>query len=92
VKRRLDDQKILFTGCTKYERPVSDKETAPATSEIRHDEMYFVYHGKDERDPHTFIMTDQYYVNGLVKSWSIKELDLVHAERDDELIVSTKFR
>jgi hypothetical protein len=27
-----------------------------------------------------------------VKSWEIKELDLVHAERDDELVVSTKFR
>jgi hypothetical protein len=54
--------------------------------------MYFIFNGKDERDPHTFIMTDQYYVNGLVKSWEIKELDLIHAERDDELMVSSKYR
>ena len=55
-------------------------------------EMYFMYHGKDERDPHAFIMNDQYFINGLVKSWDIKELDLIHAERDDELTVSSKFR
>lgn len=54
--------------------------------------MYFIFNGKDERDPHKFIMNDQYQINGLVRSWEIKELDLVHAERDDELTVSTKFR
>lgn len=55
-------------------------------------EMFFVYHGKDEREPHEFIMRDQYYVNGLVKQWDIKEMDLIHAERDDELVVSSKYR
>jgi uncharacterized protein YciI len=50
-------------------------------------EMFFVFSGKDERDPHSFIMKDPYYVNGLVKQWDIKELDLMHAERDDELVV-----
>ena len=92
VKRKLDDQKILFTGLTKYVAPLDSKSTQVATDEIRHDEIYFVFNGKDERDPHSFVMTDQYYITGLVKSWEIKELDLVHAERDDELVVSTKFR
>lgn len=54
--------------------------------------MYFIFNGKDERDPHQFVMNDQYFVNGLVKSWQIKELDLIHAERDDELIVNNKYR
>ena len=55
-------------------------------------EMYFIFNGKDERDPHTFVMSDQYYVNGLVKQYEIKELDLIHSERDDELVVSSKYR
>lgn len=54
--------------------------------------MFFVFHGKDEREPHGFVTSDQYYINGLVRSYEIKELDLVHAERDDELVVSAKFR
>lgn len=55
-------------------------------------ELFFIYNGKDERDPHSFIMSDQYYINGLVKNWEIKEMDLIHAERDDELVVSAKYR
>jgi len=54
--------------------------------------MFFIFAGKDEREPHSFVMADQFYVNGLVRSYEIKELDLVHAERDDELMVSAKYR
>jgi uncharacterized protein YciI len=54
--------------------------------------MFFIYNGKDERDPHQFLMSDPYYINGLVKDWEIKELDLIHAERDDELVVRDRFR
>lgn len=50
-----------------------------------------MYNAKDEREPHAFIMSDEYYQNGLVKSWDIKELDLVHADRDDEIMVSSKY-
>ena len=63
-----------------------------STEEPRLNEMYFIFNGKDERDPHTFVMSDQYYVNGLVKQYEIKELDLIHSERDDELVVSSKYR
>lgn len=86
MKRKLDDQKILFKGCT-YSPLEEGSNEAP-----KHGEMFFIFNGKDERDPHAFIMSDQYYINGLIRSWEIKELDLVHAERDDELMVSTKFR
>ncbi len=51
-----------------------------------------MFKAKDERDPHSFIMTDQYYINGLVKEWSIKEIDLIQAERDNEIMVSAKYR
>ena len=51
-------------------------------------EMFIVYKGKDERDPHGFIMMDPFYQNGLVKSWTIKELDLAHSDRDDEIVLS----
>ena len=49
--------------------------------------MFFLFHGKDELDPHSFIMSDPLYVNGLVQDWKIRELDLIHKERDDELVV-----
>jgi uncharacterized protein YciI len=55
-------------------------------------EMFIIYNGKDERDPHGFMLKDPYYINGLVKEWEIKELDLIHAERDDELVIRDKFR
>ena len=54
--------------------------------------MFIIYNGKDERDPHNFLLSDPFYKNGLVKSWDIKELDLIHSERDDELMVREKFR
>ena len=90
VKRRLEDQKILFKGCTKAKVEGGSSLENPESPQL--DEMYFVFNGKDERDPHSFMTTDQYFINGLVKSWDIKELDLVHAERDDELMVSSKYR
>ena len=55
------------------------------------EEIFFVFHGRDERDPHTFIKSDPLYQQGVVSDWEIKELDLVHKERDDELVVSGKF-
>lgn len=54
--------------------------------------MFIIYNGKDERDPHNFLLSDPFYKNGLVKSWDIKELDLIHSERDDELMLREKFR
>ena len=49
-------------------------------------------HSKDEKEPYSFIMNDAFYINGLVKEWNIEELDLIHAERDDELMIREKFR
>jgi hypothetical protein len=48
----------LFTGATKYVPPVDAKTAQIATDEIRHDEIYFVFNGKDEREPHSFVMSD----------------------------------
>lgn len=75
----LEDQKILFRGDVK-------------NKEGENSEMFFMYTAKDERDPHSFIMSDQYYINGLVKDWSIREIDFIQAERDNEIMVSAKYR
>ena len=54
------------------------------------DEIIFVFNGRDERDPHRFIMADPLFVEGCIKEWSIEELDLIHKERDDELTITGK--
>ena len=38
------------------------------------------------------MINDQYFINGLVKDWEIKELDLVESERDNELVVGGKYK
>eukprot|EP00347_Sterkiella_histriomuscorum_P001438 403372037 len=80
VKRLIEQQRILFRGDIKN------------TEGDSYSEIFFLYNTKDEREPHQFIMSDLYYQNGLVKQWEIKELDLMHAERDDEIMVSAKYR
>ena len=50
-------------------------------------EIFFVFNTKDERDPHDFMQRDPIVQSGFVRDWEIKELDLVHAERDDELVL-----
>lgn len=76
----IESQKIVFRG------DVRNKEGDS------YSEIFFLYKAKDERDPHQFILSDQYFINGLVKNWEIKELDLIHAERDDEIMISSKYR
>ena len=50
--------------------------------------MYFVFNGRDERDPHAFIKADPFYQQGIVQKWKITEMDLAHRERDDELVLT----
>eukprot|EP00353_Schmidingerella_taraikaensis_P010932 CAMPEP_0185577828 /NCGR_PEP_ID=MMETSP0434-20130131/11140_1 /TAXON_ID=626734 ORGANISM="Favella taraikaensis, Strain Fe Narragansett Bay" /NCGR_SAMPLE_ID=MMETSP0434 /ASSEMBLY_ACC=CAM_ASM_000379 /LENGTH=36 /DNA_ID= /DNA_START= /DNA_END= /DNA_ORIENTATION= len=35
-------------------------------------------------------MADPLFAEGLIKEWSIEELDLIHKERDDELTITGK--
>jgi hypothetical protein len=49
VKRQLEDQKLLFKGCTL----VPERET-----ERKIGEMFFIFKGRDERDPYNFIIND----------------------------------
>ena len=53
--------------------------------------MFFVFHGRDERDPHSFIKSDPLFLNGIVKKWRITEMDLAHKERDDELVLHGQY-
>ena len=54
------------------------------------DQIIFVFNARDERDPHRFIMADPLYMQGIVKHYSIDELDVIHKERDDELTITGK--
>ena len=54
--------------------------------------LFYLFNGNDERDPYHFMKRDPLYQNGFVKDYEIKELDLVHAERDDELVLRQQFR
>ena len=55
-------------------------------------QIFMVWNAVDEREPHDFLMRDSLYQNGYVRDWTIQELDLVHAERDDELVLRQPFR
>ena len=44
-----------------------------------------MFNSKNEIEPHDFIKKDQLYQNGHVREWTIKELDVIHAERDNEI-------
>ena len=51
-----------------------------------------MYHGRDERDPHSFIKEDPLFREGVVDKWTIKEIDFIHKERDDELVLTGKYK
>ena len=55
-------------------------------------QIFMLFNSIDEREPHDFMNRDPIVQNGFVKDWSIKELDLVHAERDDEMVLRQQFR
>ena len=98
VKRAVQDQQIVFRGEMLPQRTESTDESGEqeqeGTTAVAQasdlDEIIFVFNGRDERDPHRFIMTDPLFVEGLIKEWSIEELDLIHKERDDELTITGK--
>ena len=46
-----------------------------------------LFNSKDEIEPHDYMKRDPLNQAGFVKDWEIKELDLVHAEREDELVI-----
>ena len=56
------------------------------------DEIFFVYNGRDERDPHNFIKDDPLFKEGIIDKWDIKEIDFIHKERDDELVLTGKYK
>jgi hypothetical protein len=60
-------------------------------TESQSPEIFFVFHGRDEREPHSFIKSDPLFQNGIVHKWNIKEMDLAHKERDDELVLHGQY-
>ena len=64
----------------------------PSEEEKTKPEIFFVFNARDEIEPHDFIMTDPLYLQGVVNDWRIRELDFIHAERDDELTVLSQVK
>jgi len=52
----------------------------------------FMFEGKDERLADQFMKSDPYYRNKLVKEYTIKEVELIEKQREDELALLYKFR
>ena len=47
---------------------------------------------KDQREPYHWVRSDPLYVEGHVRDFKIEELDLIEAERDDEITLYQKYR
>ena len=54
-------------------------------------EIFFLYHARDEVEPHRFIKHDSLFQAGIVSKWHIKEMNLIHKERDDELVLHGQY-
>jgi len=79
IQKAVEKQKIVFKG----EVLGSEEASKP--------ELFYIFNGRDEREPHNFLKSDALYQQGFVDNWQIKELDLVHKERDDELVLHGKY-
>ena len=74
------------------ERKAVDGQSSAGLSQTSDvEEIFFIFHARDETEPHQFIKYDPLYQQGCVKKWEIQELDMVHKERDDELLLTYKF-
>ena len=100
VKLAVESSKIVFRGEVLPGTTRSSKQASakPSTSEQVSDdvsklsEVFFVFNGRDERDPHGFIQDDPLFREGIVDKGEIKEIDFIHKERDDELVISGKYK
>ncbi len=50
------------------------------------------FQAQDETIPDSFIKSDPYYKNGLVKDYEIKEIEIVTKKKMDELALYYKYR
>ena len=71
-------------------KPSTTQQVSDDVSKLS--EIFFVFNGRDERDPHGFIKEDPLFREGIVDKWEIKEIDFISKERDDELVISGKYK
>ena len=69
-----------------YDYYTLNKKQSPNDEPLK-PQIFMIFNAKDEIEPHDFLQRDPLVSNGWVKEWYIKEMDLVHAERDDELVL-----
>ena len=89
IKQAIENQRIIINGesIQNDENFVSSKK-----DDFPKPQVFLVFNSKDELEPHDFMKRDPLNINGYVKDWEIKELDLVHAERENELVIRKQFR
>ena len=61
VKRAVDNRKVVFKGevMAQQEATEDNQENPGAVASVGEmSEMFFVYQGRDEREPHSFIKRD----------------------------------
>ena len=89
IKMAVERQKIVFKGEV---LPTQDDSQEADKASTHKPEMFYIFNGRDEREPHDFIKGDPLYQQGYVDEWTIKELDLIHKERDDEIMLLGKYK
>ena len=71
VKKAVNERKVVFKGevMAGQETAEEAQENPGAVASVGEmDEMFFVYQGRDEREPHSFIKRDPLFQQGIVSS------------------------
>ncbi|KAL4495612.1 hypothetical protein ABPG72_014081 [Tetrahymena utriculariae] len=58
---------------------------------VNNDSAFFLFYANDESLPYDFIKSDPYYVNGLVQSYTIAEVEIPKRQDQKELTTQAKY-
>ncbi|CAI2380999.1 unnamed protein product [Moneuplotes crassus] len=70
ISKLLQDRKIMLKGTLAKENS---------------GQLLIFSNCRDEIEPHSFVTKSPLFIGGFVKDYEIKELDLIHSDRDDEI-------
>ena len=81
----IENQRIILNG-EMIDMP-DENFVSSKKEEFPKPQIFLLFNSRDEIEPHDYMKRDPLTHAGYVKDWEIKELDLVHAERDNELVL-----
>ncbi|EAS00544.1 YCII-like protein, putative (macronuclear) [Tetrahymena thermophila SB210] len=58
---------------------------------VNNDSAFFLFYANDERLPYDFIKSDPYYLNGLVQSYTITEVEIPKRSDQKEITTQAKY-